>query len=293
MIIIKLKGGLGNQLFQYAIARQLAFTNKTTFKMDVSMFSNYKLHTYSIWPLNIEENIASEEEIKVFTASPQGKIEGIVRKLLHRSPRRAKTYIQEKYFHFDQAILKLPDNIFLDGYWQSEKYFPNVKETLRKEFLVKTPAIGKNEKILKQIDSGESINIHVRRANYITNKHTNKIHGTCGINYYKKCISAIAEKVKNPYFFIFSDDPNWTKNNLKLNYPTIFVTHNDATTDYEDLRLMTHCKHHIIANSTFSWWGAWLCNNPNKIIFAPHKWFNDTSKDTKDLLPKCWIKMQE
>ena len=119
----------------------------------------------------------------------------------------------------------------------------------------------------------------------------NSVHGTCSMDYYFRCIEYLASTIKDPHFFIFSDDPKWVRDNLKLPYPTTIVDHNGVEKDYEDLRLMTQCKHHIIANSTFSWWGAWLCENPKKMIFAPQKWFVTDEPNTGDLIPEGWHRL--
>ncbi|MBT9150861.1 MAG: O-antigen biosynthesis glycosyltransferase WbnK [candidate division WS2 bacterium] len=135
------------------------------------------------------------------------------------------------------------------------------------------------------------MSLHIRRGDYVFNLHTNQFHGTCDLDYYFRCVEYLTTKVKNPHFFIFSDEPEWARNNLKLSYPTTLVDHNEADKNYEDLRLMSQCKYHIIANSTFSWWGAWLSQNPEKIVFAPKRWLKSDDYNPKDLMPDKWIKV--
>jgi hypothetical protein len=289
MIIVKLKGGLGNQLFQYAVGRHLAEIHKTKLKMDISLFETYELHAYSIWPFNIQENFASLDEVRAVAPREQGIAERMIRRVLHRPLKTCSTYVQEKHFHFDPDILNLPNGVYLDGYWQSERYFASIAETLRQEFTVKTPIEGKEKEIAEKISQTESVSLHIRRGTYTLHPHSD-VHGTCSVDYYIRGASHLTQTVRNPHFFIFSDDPEWTRENLNLPYSTTFVEHNRADKDYEDLRLMSLCKHHIIANSTFSWWGAWLCSYPSKLIVAPRKWFNHAKNNTNDLIPKEWIK---
>ena len=135
------------------------------------------------------------------------------------------------------------------------------------------------------------MSLHVRRTDYVQNALTNKIHGVCDQDYYASCVRYIGDQVSNPHFFIFSDEPQWAKDNLMFDFPMTVVDCNDASRNYEDLRLMSTCKHNIIANSSFSWWGAWLNSNPNKIICAPKQWFTDSTRNTKDLIPSNWIRL--
>ena len=133
--------------------------------------------------------------------------------------------------------------------------------------------------------------MHIRRGDYVSNPTTNKLHGTCSLEYYHNAVDIIAAKVSNPHFFIFSDDHEWARNNFKIDYPLTFVAHNNAGKNYEDMRLMSLCKHHIIANSSFSWWGAWLGSNPKKIVCAPRGWFKDKSLNTNDIIPSDWSRI--
>ncbi len=292
MIIVKLKGGLGNQLFQYAIGRNLAEIHKTTVKIDVSYFANYKLHAYSLSPFNIQENIASTEECRVKPDDKSKLFEWFNNILCINTVKKTHIlkYILEKNFYYDSEILKLHDGIYLDGYWQSEKYFIDIARIIHKEFSVKNPQTGKNKEIADKILSCHSVSIHIRRGSYVLPPY-NSFHGTCSIEYYHRCINHLVQKVKNPHFFIFSDDPEWVSENLHINHPVTYINHNGVAGDYEDLRLMTQCNHHIIANSTFSWWGAWLSKNNNKIILTPNPWFRNSQLDTRDLIPSGWIKV--
>ena len=293
MVIVKLVGGLGNQLFQYAAARRLSLLHQTVLKLDVSPFEHYKLHAYSLKPFCIQEVFATPEEI----AEVKGTSKKGLAKITFRLGRKLKPYYRQPIFSesdlrpFDQNIMKTPKHMYLDGYWQSEKYFVDIQDIIRREFTVKYEQDCQSREIANSITSTQSVSIHVRRGDYVSNSETRRVHGVCNLDYYKQCVSLITGKITSPHFFVFSDDPGWVVENLRLDYPTSFVTHNDATKNYEDLRLMSMCKHNIIANSSFSWWGAWLNANPNKMVLTPQRWFNDPSIDTRDLLPDGWIKV--
>lgn len=141
------------------------------------------------------------------------------------------------------------------------------------------------------IKSCNAVSLHIRRGDYISNATTNTIHGTCNLDYYKRAVEYIKKNSVSPIFFIFSDDIDWVKDNLHLNEKHYYIDWNNADTNYEDMRLMSLCKHNVIANSSFSWWGAWLNNNPKKIVIAPQKWFNDSKLNTFDVIPEKRIKI--
>lgn len=286
MIIVKLIGGLGNQMFQYALGRHLSEKNNVEFKIDISGFESYKLHRYSLNTFNTKNNIASKYEIdkfKKYKVRP-GKKWFLYNKFIADNLK----YFQEKEFSFNPKVLDIKDNAYIDGYWQSEKYFKEIESLLKHEFTLKKEFENVDNKILETIVANDSVSLHIRRSDYVTREKTNQIHGICSLKYYNTAILKIKEIIKNPFFFVFSDDMPWVKENLKLDYPVVYVDHGQGK-NYEDLILMSRCKHNIIANSTFSWWGAWLNENPNKIVIAPKKWFNDESKNTKDLIPDGWI----
>jgi len=292
MIIVKLIGGLGNQLFQYALGRHTAETNQSVLKIDISGFEEYTLHKYSLWAFNIQENIASVEEVKALTVRSQGTVQSVIRQLLGRPPVLAPTYIREKRrFHFDPEILNVSDGVYLDGSWQNERYFIDISGIIRQEFTVKTPPSGKNKELIEQISGCNSVSLHIRREDFVSDAHTTRVHGICELDYYFRCVEYINQKIKEPHFFVFSDNPEWARANLNLPHPMRFFDHNGPDKNYEDLRLMSQCKHHIIANSTFSWWGAWLNQNREKIVLAPKQWLESDDYDPKDLIPDKWIKV--
>jgi hypothetical protein len=199
--------------------------------------------------------------------------------------------VKERHFHYDPKIVTLPDGIYLHGYWQSEKYFSNISEIIHREISVKSPITGRNAEIAEHIASCQSVSVHIRRADYVTKAYT-ELFEPCSLEYYSAAILRLARVVKKPHLFVFTDDKAWVHENFKFSYPITFVDHNGPDKNYEDLRLMSLCKHNIIANSTFSWWGAWLNSNPNKIVFAPNKWFTEIARSSpRDLIPDSWIKI--
>lgn len=285
MFIVKIDGGLGNQLFQYALGKNLASLNNTELKLDISSFKNNPARHYCLNYLNIKENFASSVEIDSF------KKTGLKKLIDKLKSYKFQSIIAEKSSCFDSDILKLKNNKYLIGYWQSEKYFKPIENTIRKEFKLKDINENRLNPTLSHIYNTDSASLHVRRTDYLTDKHQ-KIYEQISLDYYQEAINKIAGIYNKLNFFIFSDDIEWVKDNLKVpfNIPMHFVS-GIGFTDPEELFLMSQCKHNIIANSSFSWWGAWLNENPNKIVIAPKKWFADTSKNNSDLIPPTWIKL--
>jgi len=277
MITVKLKGGLGNQMFQYALGRHLALRNKTALELDTSSFRADRLRKYELGHFNIMEELAK----------PFEKILFFVAKKLDFLQRKSIFYKEKEKFKFDPTILSLRGNIYFDGSWQSEKYFKDIRETIIKEFTVKTKQNKKNSAILEKIKSINSVAVHIRRKDYLTDPKTKEYHGFCSLKYYQKAIQKIKNKIDNPKLFIFSDDIFWAKENLKVKN-AVYVDNNPPEKGYEDMRLMKNCKHFIIANSTFSWWSAWLSDNADKIVCAPKQWLRKDIQ-TPDLLPSSWI----
>ncbi|MBS1759970.1 MAG: alpha-1,2-fucosyltransferase [Bacteroidetes bacterium] len=284
MIISKIIGGLGNQLFQYAAAKALAVHHTTQLKLDVSGFDSYKLRNFELDAFNVSYEKASEQEIASFSNRT------FLKKVTDRiGPYSGRTFFREKFFHFHKGFLKYPSNTYLKGYWQSEKYFLPIENIIRQEFTLKPNFIQNVKDYGETIKINETVALHIRRGDY-ANKETLTLHGIIPLSYYKEAVHLMQQKSPNIHLLIFSDDINWAKENL--HFPNMVFVSNDMTkTAFEDLYLMSHCKHNIIANSSFSWWGAWLNNNPEKIVIAPKNWFNQGPKDTYDIYPKGWIKL--
>ena len=293
MITVHLVTGLGNQFFQYAVGRTLSLKYGVPLSLDVSSLPFYFKMGYDeghITHFNIEARVCDlPKQTQMYSSNR------LFRKFLKLRdrllPYYLRTYVVEKQFHFDPKILCARRSAYLEGYFQSEAYFGSHKDILRKELSVKNPPEGRNAILADEIRSTQAVSLHVRRGDYVNNPEMSKVHGCYDRRYYRRAVEIIASKTADPRIYVFSDDPAWVKANLKLDFPTVYVDHNTPKTNYEDLRLMSLCKHHIIANSTFSWWGAWLDPNPDKLVIAPERWFADSPHDTRDIIPKDWIKV--
>jgi hypothetical protein len=290
MIVSQVIGGLGNQMFQYAAGRAVSLRSDTMLALDISNFNNYALHQgFELLRIFLcPVIIASEIDLKNILGWQQ---QALIRRLLMHptlSKLRTNKFIVEPHFHYWADIHQVPKNAYLTGYWQSEKYFSHIAETIRADFTFSIPLSEKNEQLAKQISQVNAVSLHVRRGDYVQNPITTATHGVCTLDYYQAAIQSIACSVAEPYFFIFSDDIAWVKANLKMTFPCQFIEHNQEMESYNDMRLMSLCQHHIIANSSFSWWGAWLNPSTDKIVIAPQKWFANKN-DVKDLIPSGWI----
>ena len=292
MIITRIHGGLGNQLFEYAAGRRLAHTRNTNLKLDISSLleASTKRH-FGLEFFNIQATIATPDEIREVNVIDTGRKKRLLWNFRHMFGVTPLYFFREKGLPFEPRILQAPDNTYLHGHWQSEKNFKDIEPILRSEFMVTVPQTGINAKMAQQITTSNAVSMHIRRTDYVSNETFSNIYNVCDDNYYKRAVQYISEKTKDPTFFIFSDDIAWAKANIRLSFLTVFVDINDDSKNFEDLRLMSQCKHNIIANSTFSWWGAWLNSNPEKIIVAPKKWFGVDTWDTSDIIPQSWIQL--
>lgn len=294
MIIVKLMGGLGNQMFQYALGRTLSQRYQTPLQFDLSwlldhnarrgpgfVYRHYDLDIFNIHPAN-----ASEQDIRALRRSwlPAKKAD----RLLHKWMGHPETWVREHHFHFDPAVLQTGPNVYLDGYWQSEKYFAAQAALIRSDFRLAHPLEGAAAELLDRIKNSEAVCLNVRRKEFVNHPY----HGAMDASYYTRAEARILEKTHRPEIFVFSDEPEWCMENLRLRSPATFVPLSCAGYKYRDiLQLMTACKHFIIPNSSFGWWAAWLSEHPQKQVIAPQKWFADGPADTQDLLPESWERM--
>jgi hypothetical protein len=293
MVIVKLMGGLGNQMFQFAAARRLALANQTTLKFDTyflqdrTLRENFTFRKYELDIFNLNVCIATPKDIDKFC----------LRLVSSRRIDSLMNYIDPHYkysenqFKFNPEVLRLPRNSYLEGYFQSEKYFIDYQNQIRKDFTFKNAPNEANQKLIDEISKTNSIAVHIRRGDFVSNSVTHEFHGVCSLSYYYESIKYLKSKINDPVFYIFSDDMNWVKLNFDKALALNFVELNNAENKSNDLRLMTVCNHHIIANSTFSWWGAWLSKNPGKIVIAPQRWFASDEMNFEDVVPENWIKL--
>lgn len=282
MIIVKIKAGLGNQMFQYALGRRLSLDWHDELKLDLSWFENIKKNETAreldINKLNTTISKASEEEI--LKAQPN-----IFKKIFVKINSR----LNKSYFYtFFPNVLKKKKVVYLDGYFQSYKYFDSIRETLLKDFTLKDGFSAEAVLIKNQIEqAGQSVAMHIRRGDYVV--AYKDWHGSLDTRYYEAGLADIKKKHPNVTLFIFSDDIEWAKQNLRFENPIVFVSR-PGLQAIEELQLMSLCTHQVIANSSFSWWGAWLNKNPEKIVVAPKQWLAAADINTKDLLPLDWVR---
>lgn len=292
MIIVRLAGGLGNQMFQYAAGRRLAERHHAELKLDLRELEHPPVgctpRSFQLDSLDIRAAIALPEEVASLQRRPGYLWELAWSRLSSRAGMPRPTLLAERHFHFDPRVLAAPDQSYLVGYWQSERYFHEISDTLRREFACKEPLRGENSRLAEAIGGCNSVSIHVRRGDYVTSAASSETHGVCGMDYYHACLEELCRTVPDPHLFLFSDEPEWVVGHFTTGLPTTIVSHNGPESAHEDLRLMSLCRHNIIANSSFSWWGAWLNANPDKLVFAPRLWFRDESYDTRDLIPAGW-----
>jgi len=281
---MKLEGGLGNQLFQYALGRALSSALSTELTLDTSYYKTSPNRAYELDNFNIAARVADDDEIQRFL-SPVSKIMDRFRNSYARLIIR-----EQEEFVFDERIRALKDGHYVVGYWQNERYFKSIERTLKKELNLTQPLSKLAGTWSEKIKTVKSCSLHVRRGDYVTNKKIQRTHGNLPTAYYQKATELISKKRPGVEFFVFSDDIAWVKENLRLNVPLNFISDTEIK-NTEALVLMSRCNDTIIANSTFSWWAAWLNENPLKTVIAPRQWFADASKDTSDLLPEAWVKI--
>lgn len=291
MITIKIQWWLGNQMFQYAFIKAFSLRNDIDFQLDTIEYQTY-FRKYWLDIFNIDKKYASTPDIPWYErlSSKNKYIFFLVLRIRTFFKKLNKHHMLEEQFHFDKKYL-IGDVTYVEWFFQSEKYFHDFESEIRENFIFLGDPSSQNKEYITMIESSNSVSIHVRRWDYITNIGANNLLGTCTTEYYQRAIEHIQHHIENPIFFFFSDDIDWVKENIKTNNQSYYVDWNTGDQSYEDMRLMSLCKHNIIANSSFSWWGAWLNKNPSKIVLAPQRWLQDDSIDYSDVVPDSWIKI--
>ena len=288
MIIVQLNGGLGNQMFQYAAGRSLALKHNTSLYLDIAKFST---RNSSITPRNYELEIFSHSaKIHPNQLIKFGKISILFSGIMKYFG--GPYFCIEKKSGFNKNFLNFPSNAYLIGYWQSHKYFDSVANELIRDFEFNKPLNFRSSQILEKIKKDNSVALHIRRGDYVTNTAANNFHGIIPLSYYHDAIKLISNINKDLSIYIFSDDPDWCRKNLKIpKLNTTFIDHNHESDSWQDLYLMGFCKHHILANSSFSWWGGWFGDQHwgrNRSVIYPRKWFSK-DVDNADRAPSHWI----
>lgn len=272
MIVAHIIGGLGNQMFMYAAGRAVALRRGVPLKLDLTHFGDYGLRRYELDCLNIDVREAA-------TARELSQLAGF-----------GNIYREPEYFRFDPRVLDLPAPLYLRGYFQSFKYLAGIETVLRREFTLKALPTAQDQAVLDEIAATNAVMLHVRRGDYVSNPETLSVHGVCSLDYYRAALAEIRRRVQDPTIFVFSDDIYWVQKHLRPDVPTIYVGHNRGDESFRDLRLMAACRHHIIANSSFSWWGAWLAAHPQQVVIAPDRWMTRLY-NLDDLLPPGWTRL--
>jgi len=298
MIITRLQGGLGNQMFQYAAGRAISAKHHQELKLDISGYGqvvyNIKGHqdaprSYRLRFFQIQAGVATPEEIASakYRFGPLSKGWRLFRHKVLR-----KFYVDYHPDVIEKGYVDAFHPSYVEGFFQSEKNFSDISSQIRNELSLKpehvSPAMATT--IQEMRFARNAVSLHVRRGDYVTNASVNSAHGTCSPEYYAEAIAYIKNHAADPHFFVFSDDIKWVKQNLPIEGGVTYVSNPDLQ-DYEEISLMSHCKHNIVANSSFSWWGAWL--NPDlgdKIVIAPKRWMaNDDSHP--NIIPDGWVRL--
>jgi hypothetical protein len=296
MIITKIKGGLGNQLFQYAAGRNISINKKIILKLDISDFTKYKNSGFNLSNFKININYSNFEDIKNFFFFKSKIINFFLKKISNRFFSFLNSLLVKNYYYEKNFFIKKIDKYsecYLDGYWINHNYFKNIRSVLINE--IKLKKINKKlNKLIKEIKktSCNSVSIHFRYGDY-KDKSLKKEVGLLNSQYYVDAINYIKKYIRNPKFFIYSDEIEIVKKKFYFNNLNhVFV---EGFKNYEDLISMSCCKHNIIANSTFSWWAAWLNENRNKTVICPLTWVNKNSKIfnySRSFPLKEWKKMR-
>lgn len=291
MVITKLEGGLGNQMFQYAAGKALAVQNKDTLLLDTSIFlylaSDPKVTKYKyalgVFPA-IKDRFANIFDLKLLTPMMIPQLSYLWERLyLKYKLGKIKVFREKEGFSFDQSVFRQKNDIYLLGFWQNGKYLSHYEKELRKIFTFSPSIAQRAQARIDKIPIERRVAIHVRRGDYL------KIGlGACGLDYYKNAVNVMKQKVKNPYFIVVSNDIEWTRRNLSFLKNALFIDPKDGD-EATDLCILSKCSHNIIANSTFSWWGAWLNSNKRKIVIAPKPWFDWESFNGKSPVLSDWI----
>jgi len=285
MVIVRLMGGLGNQLFQYAAGRALAHRHGVALKLDPASFASNPLRRYALDAFHITAGIATAGEAeRLYSRTLAGRLRRRLERLL---PLHRRRYYREPRARHMGPVPLGPD-VYLHGYWQTEKHFESIAPLLRKELTLRDGQAFERRPLVRVVDGNDSVSLHVRRGDYVTAPRPAAAHGTCSPEYYRAAVAVIETRVARPRLFVFSDEPDWGRAELDLGHPTTHVS-GGGLSDAEELVPMGRCRHHVIANSSFSWWGAWLDARPDTIVVAPRRWAADPSLPTRDLLPPGWL----
>lgn len=288
MVVIKLQGGLGNQLFQYSFGRIIAEFYDTELFFDLKWYSS---HVTGVERRLVVHDLIRNFEIKQFDPKKIKPKNYILRRLSKNFSCGEINKCVHEIYSFDADVYNLSLPHYFQGYFQSYKYFAHSKLNAQNFFNFSSLPLSRySDNILEKISNTNSVSVHIRRGDYL-NKKTRDFHGLLGLEYYKSCIAYMNDKLDNAYFFLFSDDPEWVELNLKDFSENIYIVKCSERPEWEDLYLMSSSQHNVIANSSYSWWAAFLNGNRDKIVLGPAKWFISNLVSSESLFPEGWIKM--
>lgn len=289
MIISRLQGGLGNQLFQYASARALAMRTGRRLGLDASALRLRPDRPYQLDRFNIEASLVSQEDISrhFWPRSPGPRLQRALERRLF-SP-DGLSLVREEGHEFQPGLLSRRGPVILEGCWQSEKYFSAEAPLIRQELTLRDGMSPAAATLVSLASTGRAVSVHIRRGDYLRPEQA-AFHGCLTPAYYRRAMALIATQVESPHFLIFSDDLPWARQHIDSPFPLTFVDINHGACPHEELMIMRQCRHHIIANSSFSWWGAWLNASEASMVIAPRHWFL-ADVDTSHLIPERWIRI--
>lgn len=286
LVTVAIFGGLGNQLFQYAAGLAYAKRTNRRLQLDTRHYDSKSLFPYSLGDFCIDALIGTSRTLPPRKAD---NFKYLTWRLFGRSPR----LLREKGLMYDARLGSDQGSVYLHGYWQSEKYFVEYEDLIRSHLEFRLPSSTQTSRIITEIGAKPSIAVHVRRGDYVSNRKADALYGTCSPDYYQDAVSRIQSETGMEHtVYLFSDDADWALRNLNFGCNVIPVVHNNRESAWEDLRLMSSCRHQVISNSTFSWWAAWLNRNPAKLIFAPQFWFRPSSGIKSDIVPESWNRIE-
>lgn len=288
MIILRMKGGLGNQMFQYAMGRSLSLRTGQPLCLDLRHYGRAREHGYAMGQYDLAATVLEGADLPVLPR--KNPVAYAFSKITGRFP----PLLREKSLGFDPDIASHTGPAWLEGYFQSERYFSDHAETIRAELTPASPPDPENALWLAEIEQERnSVSLHVRRGDYVRNLKFAAHHGSCTPEYYARALEHVTERMgTTPVIYVFSDEPDWVVENMPLPGEVKVIRHNDAARNYEDIRLMSACRHHIIANSSFSWWGAWMNPRADKIVAAPDTWFAEPASVNPDIWAQGWTRIK-
>jgi hypothetical protein len=290
MLIIAIKGGLGNQMFQYAFGRKLSLLHNVELYLDLGWFQNPgedTRRTFGLNQFNIQAKIATIDQVRKLKGGDWIHKTYLVRALRKFSLYKQKSYFKEYRPFYESSIVVNSSSGYYDGHWVDFRYFDDIANVLKNDFSLVTKLSPQLTELFDVIKNTQSVSVHIRRGDYANRKSTQKFHGLLPISYFKTSIERAVKHLDNPHIFFFSDEINWVKENLSIVYPHTYIEPSYPDSEAIDLILMSACKCQIISNSTFSWWAAWLNQNQNKTVIAPPFW-SKLIPDSRQILPASW-----